>query len=136
MDGTFSVTPPDFAQLYAFHVLRNGRNLVGIYALLVNKRIDTYVELLAEVQRLTNDLVPEIFMVDFEQAMINVLGQMYPGRLSFPLIAMHFRESSGIRAFANCQLPIANCQLPIADIDFCTNIRMIADISFVINTSV
>ena len=56
MDGTFSVAPPGFAQLYTFHILRNGRNLVGIYALLVNKRIDTYVELLTEVQRLTNDL--------------------------------------------------------------------------------
>ena len=45
MDGTFSVTPRGFAQLYTFHGLGNGRNVVGIYALLVNKRVDTYVEL-------------------------------------------------------------------------------------------
>ena len=50
-----------------------------IYALLVNKRIDAYVELLTEVGRLTYDVVPENFMVDFEQTMINALGQINPG---------------------------------------------------------
>ena len=79
MDGTFSVIPPGFAQLYTFHGMRNGRILVGFYTLLVNTRINTYVELLTEVGRLTNDVVSERFVVDFEQAMINALGQMYPG---------------------------------------------------------
>ena len=126
MDGTFSVTPPGFAQLYTFHVLRNGRNFVGIYALLLNKRIDTYVvELLTEVRRLTNDVVPESFMVDFEQAMINALGQMYPG---IPLKGCLFHLSQFI--FRKVQ-ELGLLTTYIADIDFCTNIRMIAAISFV-----
>ena len=127
MDGTFSVTPPGFAQLHTFHGLRNGRNLVGIHALLVNKRIDAYVEPLTELGRLTNDVVPESFMVDFEQAMINALGQMYPGiplkGLSFPLIAMHFQESSGIRAFAHvhCRYRLPYQYQDDSSYQFCTN---------------
>ena len=46
-DGTFSVAPPGFTQLYTLHGLRDGRNLVGVYALLVSKRVETYTELLA-----------------------------------------------------------------------------------------
>ena len=135
MDGTFSVTPPGFAQLYTFHVLRNGRNFVGIYALLLNKRIDTYVELLNEVRRFTNDVVPESFMVDFEQAMINALGQMYPG-ISLKGCLEHLSQCIFRKVQELGLLPTY-----IADIDFCTNIRMIAAISFVpfedvINTSV
>ena len=29
-DGTFSVAPPGFTQLYTLHGLRDGRNLVGV----------------------------------------------------------------------------------------------------------
>ena len=120
-----SCEPPGFAQLYTFHGLRNGRILVGFYALLVNKRIDTYVELLPEVRRLTNDVASESFAVDFEQAMINALGQIYPGiplkGCLFHLLQRIFRKVRELGL-----LPTY-----IADIDFRTNISMIAAISFV-----
>ena len=47
MDGTFSTAPPQFAQLYTVHGLSNGKNIVGAYCLLINKRMETYVELLS-----------------------------------------------------------------------------------------
>ena len=123
--GGHLLSPLGFAELYTFHGLRNGRNPVGIHALLVNKRIDTYVELLTEVRRLTNDVVPESFMVDLEQAMINALGQMYPG---IPLKGCLFHLSQCI--FNKVQ-ELGLLPTYIADIDFRSNIRMIAAISFV-----
>ena len=44
-DGTFSVAPSGFTQLYTLHGLRDGRNLVGVFALLVSKRVETCTEL-------------------------------------------------------------------------------------------
>ena len=46
LDGTFSVSPPQFAQLCTVHGLQNGRNVVGVYTLLPNKRLDSYPEML------------------------------------------------------------------------------------------
>ena len=34
MDGTFTVAPPQFAELYTIHGLRNGHHVVGWYAIL------------------------------------------------------------------------------------------------------
>ena len=42
MDGTFTVAPPQFAQLYTIHGLRNGHHVVRCYALLPNKQEATY----------------------------------------------------------------------------------------------
>ena len=49
MDGKFSTAPPQFSQLYTVHGLSNGKNIVGAYCLLVNKRMKTYVELLSQI---------------------------------------------------------------------------------------
>ena len=36
MDGTFSIAPPQFAQLYMVHGLQDGHHVVGCYGLLPN----------------------------------------------------------------------------------------------------
>ena len=41
-DGTFSTAPPQFAQLYTVHGLSKGKNIVGAYWLLVNKRMEEW----------------------------------------------------------------------------------------------
>ena len=66
MYGTFSVSPPQFAQLYTAHGLQNGRNVDGTYTLLPNKRLDSYAEMLNEIKNLTNGVNPESIMIDFE----------------------------------------------------------------------
>ena len=58
MDGTFDSFPLQFAQVYTVHAFQNGRNVVCCYALLPNKQGAAYVELLTEIQRLTNNAVP------------------------------------------------------------------------------
>ena len=74
MDGTFSTVPQQFCQLYTIH----GRNVVGAYCLLPNKRTDTYNEMLTQVQAITNGVNPESVMIDFEQSMMTAWEHIYP----------------------------------------------------------
>ena len=78
MDGTFSVAPPQFTQLYTIHGLRNGHHVIGCYALLPNKQTETYTEFLEQVERLTNATSPTTIMIDYERACINAVRQVYP----------------------------------------------------------
>ena len=73
LDGTFKSRPVQFMQLYTVHRLTNHRNIVGVYALFPNKRRDTYVEMLIEVQRLTHNAMPHSLMTDFESSMLSAL---------------------------------------------------------------
>ena len=70
MDGTFSTAPPQFAQLYSVHGLSQGRHVVGAYGLLPNKRLETYIEFLDQIQGFTNFANPQSVMIDFEQSMM------------------------------------------------------------------
>ena len=72
MNGTFSVSPPEFAQLYTVHARQNGRNVVGAYNLLPNKILDCYTEILNEIKNLTNGVNPKSIMIDSENSMISV----------------------------------------------------------------
>ena len=78
MDGTFPVSPLQFAQLYTVHGLQNGRNVVGAYTLLPNKRLDSYAEMLNEIKNLTNGVNPESIMIDSENSMISACERVYP----------------------------------------------------------
>ena len=77
MDGTFSTVPFQFSQLLS-HGLNQGRNAVGAYCLLPDKRANTYVEMLTEIHVLANDVIPESVMIDFEQGMIAAWEQVFP----------------------------------------------------------
>ena len=66
-------------QLYTVHGLTNHQNIVGAYALLPNKRRAMYVEMLTEVQRLTDNAMPHSLMTELESSMLSVLNQIYLG---------------------------------------------------------
>ena len=79
MDGTFSTVPPQFSQLYTLHGFNQGIHVVGAYCLLPNKRTETYVEMLTQIQHLINHpLDIESIMIDFEQSIIPALEEMLP----------------------------------------------------------
>ena len=77
-DGTFKVVPEIFFQLYTLHVLREGRVIPCVYALLPNKQEITYQAFLSEVLRLKPGLNPRSVLVDFEQAAINAFHAVFP----------------------------------------------------------
>ena len=125
MDGTLSTVPPQYTQLYTVHGLNHGRNIIGAYGLLPNKRLDTYVEFLNEVRNLTNQVNPQSVMIDFEQSMIGALDRVYP---LVPQKGCLFHLSKNI--YRRVQ-ELGLSQLYIADDIFRTNIKMISAISFV-----
>ena len=64
--------------MYTFHGLSHGRNIVGAYGLLPNKRLNTYNEFSTQIRNLTNHVNPQSVMIDFEQSMMGALDQVYP----------------------------------------------------------
>ena len=95
-----------------------------IYALLPNKA-NTYAELLHQIQRLTKNAIPDDITIDFERAMIQDLGQVYPYSAAqgclFHLSKKVFKrvKELGVQ------------QRYVDDPVFRSNIRMIAALSFV-----
>ena len=125
MDGTFSTTAPQFAQLYTVHELCNGKNIVGAYCLLVIKQMEASVELLSQIHLLTNLVVPGRIMTDFEQSMIGAIAQIYPLTLQTGCL-FHLSKSIYRRVQ---ELGLSHQYLN--DAEFRTNIKTISTLSFV-----
>ena len=111
--------------MYTVHGLRNDHHVIGCYALLPNKEAVTYTEFLQQVGRLTNAASPATIMVDYEQACINAVRQVYPqsslvGCL-FHLCKSVFRhvQSEGLQ------------QMYMENEVFRSNVRMIPALAFV-----
>lgn len=77
-DGTFKTVPSLFDQLYTFHGSSNDISIPLVYALLPNKRQETYIRLLQQIKNLIGVYHPITFMTDFEQAMIKAYEKEYP----------------------------------------------------------
>ena len=78
MDGTFSVTPGLFSQVYTIHGCIGGRVVPSLYCLLPDKSEVTYSLLLEKVIGFNNNLQPKSIMIDFERAMINSIATVFP----------------------------------------------------------
>ena len=78
-DGTFSVSPSIFFQVYTIHSICNGKVVPCIFALLPNKTGLTYNQLLTEVGNNMNGHAPSDMLFDFEQAAFNAARHVFPG---------------------------------------------------------
>ncbi|KAG8198782.1 hypothetical protein JTE90_007092 [Oedothorax gibbosus] len=82
MDGTFYVCPSIFAQFYTLHVIYGGKMLPVVYALLPDKTEATYTRLLEKLTEIALEFgyifKPEMFTIDFEQAVINAIHLLFP----------------------------------------------------------
>jgi len=70
-DGTFSITPPLFEQLYTIHGTINGSTYPLAYVLMPNKQQQTYESVLEKLKELAPNFNPSQIMTDFEKAAIN-----------------------------------------------------------------
>lgn len=78
-DGTFSVVPTIFFQLYSIHfVFGSGVCPAAVYCLLPNKTAETYARVIHELQRLIPRASPNKVLVDFERAAMNTFAAAYP----------------------------------------------------------
>ena len=78
-DGTFSISPPLFTQLYTIHAEYLNQVHPALYALLPSKSSTTYDRLLREVQNLTPAANPKSILTDFELAAINSFRRNFAG---------------------------------------------------------
>lgn len=82
-DGTFSVCPSLFTQLYTIHGMYGDVALPLIYALLPDKAESTYIRVLEAIkdkaeQFQVNFPEPETVVSDFELAIINAVKAVFP----------------------------------------------------------
>ncbi|XP_075263998.1 uncharacterized protein LOC142355846 [Convolutriloba macropyga] len=76
VDGTFKSCPDNFNQIFTVHCLDNGITVPCIYALLPDKKQDTYV---AFWENLIDSLShPDTIMTDFECASKNAATEAFP----------------------------------------------------------
>ena len=124
-DGTFKVAPPLFRQLYTIHGERFGKIIPAIYALLPNKREETYVRLMDALLGIRGDLQPLFVMTDFEVAALNMFNDTFP---FVNLVGCYFHFSQCIfkRIHAN-----GLSQRYRTDEVFALQARMIAALAFV-----
>ena len=78
-DGTFSVSPLVFFQVYTIHSICEEKVVPCLFALLPNKTGHTYGRLMAEVDANMNGHAPTDFLFDFEQAAFNAARNTFPG---------------------------------------------------------
>ena len=75
VDGTFETAQPQFAN----HGLNNGRNVVCLFALLMDKSESRYDNLFNHVRILTKNANPVSINMDYERAAINSANNTFPG---------------------------------------------------------
>ena len=82
VDGTFECCPKFFYQLYTIHGYKNGNYVPLIYVLLPHKPEKCYADLWHKIIEICNErhltFNPTSIHSDFEQAMINVIGSVFP----------------------------------------------------------
>ena len=123
-DGTFKTVPEIFYQLYTIHAFSNGRVFPCVYALLSDKKEETYNSFFLQLNSLKTGLNPVHFSVDFEQAAINAI------RVSFPLTKIngcffHFSQN----VYRKIQSQGLQHQY-MADYTFSQNVKMLVALAF------
>jgi hypothetical protein len=78
VDGTFSVSPSLFAQVYVILAEDVGGIHPVIYALLPNKKNETYRKLFEMLLNLNPGLLPHSISIDFEIAAISAIKDAFP----------------------------------------------------------
>lgn len=79
VDGTFSIAPPLFAQVYIVSAVRmNGVHPI-LYVLLPNKQRTTYNQMWYLIRGLVPNLLPAAVHCDFENAAFYAIQESFPG---------------------------------------------------------
>jgi hypothetical protein len=78
MDGTFSLAPPLFEQVFVILSRRDNYVFPVLYALLSNKQQRTYYALFTLVKDIWPQFNPTSISIDFEMAVINAAREAFP----------------------------------------------------------
>lgn len=78
MDGTFSLSPPLFEQVYAILCRRENYVFPVLYALLPNKQQSTHSAIFNLIKEIWPEFNPTYIFIDFEKAVINAAKEAFP----------------------------------------------------------
>lgn len=128
VDGTFSVCPLIFRQLYTVHCkLPEGKSVPCVYALLPSKEKPTYIKLLHLIADTLDGASPRMVHMDFESSMIEALAEVFPGTEVLGC-SFHFNQSVWRWIQRNDPTLLRKCR---EDPDFFLMVRMFPALQFV-----
>ncbi|XP_003738220.1 uncharacterized protein LOC100898192 [Galendromus occidentalis] len=78
VDGTFSIVPPLFYQVYVILAEMNQTVHPFLYVLLPNKSGSTYTRMFTMIRSLDESIEPETISCDYELAAINSIREVFP----------------------------------------------------------
>lgn len=125
VDGTFSLAPVLFSQIYVVLANRGGFVLPILYALLPNKEGETYRRMFNAVRELWPNLNPSSISIDFEQASIGAVRENFPNCAIHGCL-FHLTKNMKHKLASEGLLRRYN-----TDPEFASNARMIVALSFV-----
>ncbi|CAF1607515.1 unnamed protein product, partial [Didymodactylos carnosus] len=127
VDGTFSVVPEIYFQLYTINATYLEHIVPVVYILLQGKTQRLYKQMIDEIVQLSPKFSPQNIMMDYERAAINVFSKKFPtAHISGCFLQNIYRrvQHAGLT------------KLYADDPDFSQNIRSIAPLSFLPTTDI
>ena len=124
-DGTFKVAPNLFSQVYVILCEKLHSVIPVIYALLPNKKRDTYSRLFSMLKVIAPTLAPKSVVCDYEQAVILAMQESFPGvaiKGCFFHLSQNFQRKIASTGYAT---------LYQTNSDFALKAKMLLAISFV-----
>lgn len=125
VDGTFSLAPSLFAQIFVLMAERNGFVIPILYALLPNKQQVTYTRMLQMIRTAWPEFNPEIVSLDYEIAIVNAFNGVFPG-IQLHGCLFHLVQNVKRRLSSEGLM-----QRYVNDADFALQARMIPALAFV-----
>jgi hypothetical protein len=125
VDGTFSLAPAIFSQVYVIMAEREGFVLPVLYALLPNKQEETYKRMLQAIKEMWPELNPVSVSMDFEQAAIGAF------RSTFSEVHLHGCLFHLTRNMRNKLADEGLLRRYNTDSEFAVTARMIVALAFV-----
>lgn len=132
LDGTFSVAPKYFCQVFTIHSLIDGKAIPLIYALLPNKQQSSYERLFGKLLEIDSTLKPTSVICDFENAVFNTINNQFPDTrivgCNFHLtrnLWKHIQSNQLTKLYKDdeeiriqCKMLLALSYVPVQDVQF------------------
>lgn len=141
VDGTFSISPPLFDQVFVILAKRSGFVFPILYCLLPNKKEQTYTRMFRAVVQLFPRFSPSSFSCDFEMGVMNSIRTIFPASHingCFFHLAKNMRKclsKNNLLQFYNNDPDFALCARMIISIAFVPPQNIAADFNVLIQNS-
>ncbi|XP_066969266.1 uncharacterized protein [Macrobrachium rosenbergii] len=125
VDGTFKTVPQLFEKLYTVHAVKNNYTIPVVYALLPDKRAETYRRLFAQIKSMVPNLQVSTITSDFELAAITAVKEEFSTASHYGCL-FHLGQCL-YRKICDCGLKVRYD----TDSEFALKIRMLLALAFV-----